>query len=130
MPNNNTQDTKCPECQFDQPEKYGHSQACSHYKESRTYNNAQDKKIKESGQRFNPLKILIDGSIEREYYEYGKQSAVRDSKREIDELEKWVVVKIFALREKNREYKKGFGVHDELYIKAFEEVLVKIVTGK
>lgn len=31
-----TQDKKCPECQFDQPEKYGHSQACSHYKESTT----------------------------------------------------------------------------------------------
>ena len=25
---------KCPICQFDEPEKYGHSQACSKYKEN------------------------------------------------------------------------------------------------
>ncbi len=79
---------------------------------------------------YNPLKILIDGSDERAYYEQGKKDAFAKGEREIDELEKWLVNKIFNLREKNREYKSGFGVYNESYIKAFEEILLKVVTGK
>jgi len=80
--------------------------------------------------KYDPLKILIDGSPEREFYFKGREDAMKEKDKEIDELEKWIVGKLFYLREKNREYKNGHGFYDELYIKAFEEVLVKIVTGK
>ncbi len=84
-----------------------------------------EKKIK-----YNPLSILIEGSNERKAYEAGRKSVQEGSDTEIDLLEKWLVNKLFGLREKNREYKVGHGFYDELYIKGFEEVLLKIVTGK
>lgn len=80
--------------------------------------------------KYNPLSILIDGSNERRAYEFGRESVIKEGKREIDELEKWLVNRLFTLREKNREYKAGFGFYNELYIKGFEEVLLKMVTGK
>lgn len=58
--NNNAQEKKCPECQFDQPLKYGHSQACSHYKESRTYNNAQEWRKNLRDKIENYVRVLID----------------------------------------------------------------------
>lgn len=80
--------------------------------------------------KYDPLKILIEDSIEREFYFKGKEDAIKEGNREIDELEKWVVNKIFNLREKNREYKSSHELWDEIYIKGFEEVLQRIVNGK
>lgn len=80
--------------------------------------------------KYDLLKILVDGSPEREFYLKGREDVLKEGNREIDELERWLVNKLFNLREKNREYKKGHGFYDELYIKGFEEVLLRIVTGK